>query len=247
MRFTSANGHLGDQVWHAQMLRRIGGKHEFYMPPAYMPEIAECLEGTEIEVKDIVYSPADALSTWIACGRFHLKGLDWQNQTDLVDYLMKWGNNIARECGVTETVFRHRQEMLCDFPAIQKPIIAPEFDILIINANPGSAQCNGYCSREMNVLIGKLAAKQKVLCTNPTDADAPQIQTSICGIGNLSCRAKLIVAVSTGAAACIHNVFSEPRTMLFLSPIFLDYGRSNLSHHKDCAEMEASLKEEGWL
>lgn len=247
MRWTSANGHLGDQLWHAQILRRIGGKHEFYVPPAYMPEIAECLEGTEVEVKDIVFSPADALSTWIACGRFYSKGLDWHNQTDLVDYLMKWGNNIARECGVVPAPFLHRQQMLCDFPAIQRHVDAPEFDILIINAQPGSAQVVGFDNREMNALIAKLASKHKVLCTNPTDSGAPEIMTSICGIGNLSLRAKLIVAVSTGAAACIHNTFAEPNTMLLLDPIRLDYGRHNITHFANCREVESVLQIGGWL
>lgn len=247
MIYSSRNSRLGDCIWHAQILRKIGGEHTFYVPPAYLPEVSECLEGTEIAVKDIVFSPSDALSSWIACGRFHYKGLDWQNQTDLVEYLMKWGNNIARECGIDDAVFRHRQEMLCDFPAIQRHVEAPDFDILIINAQPGSAQCNGFDNREMNQLIAKLAEKHKVLCTNPTDATTPEFRGTLCQIGNLSLRAKLIVAVSTGAAACIHNIFGEVRTMLFLDPIRLDFRRKNISHHKNCGEMEAALTKEGWL
>lgn len=245
--YTSANAHLGDCLWHANILRHIGGKHTFYAPSVYMPELSECLEGTEIEVKDILHSPADALSTWIACGRFESQGVRYDNQTDLVAYLLQWANAIGRECGEPKTLFRQRQDMLCTFPAIQRDVDAPAFDVLVVNAQPLSGQCPQFDNAELNALIERLATKHRVLCTNPNTAGAPTIQISICGIGNLANRAKIVVAVSTGASACAHNIFGEPRTLLLLAPIVLDYGRTNLSHFNNVSEVTEQLKAEGWL
>lgn len=247
MIYTSANGHLGDAVWSAIAFRKIGGQHTFYVPFHYIGCITECLEGTEIEVKEISTAPPDALSTWIACGRYEGSGVRYNHQTDLVAYLLQWSNAMARECGVAKTLFQQRQDMLCDFPAIQRDVEAPEFDVLVVNAQPLSGQCPQFDNREMTTLIAQLAEKHKVLCTNPVELDVPRIDTGICGIGNLANRAKLVVAVSTGASACIHNVFAEPRTMLLLSPIVLDYGRKNMSHFNNCREVEIALRLEGWL
>jgi hypothetical protein len=247
MIYTNANGHLGDAVWHAIILRKIGGHHTFYVPQPYMRCINECLEGTDIEVKDMAGAPADALSAWIACGRFESHGVRYQHQTDIVHYLLQWANAIGRECGEPRTLFQQRQDMLCRFPAIQRDIEAPEFDVLVVNAQPLSGQCPQFDNREMNTLIVMLAEKHKVLCTNTVEVDAPVIDTSICGIGNLANRAKLVVAVSTGASACIHNKFAETRTMLLLAPIVLDYARSNMSHFNNCREVEIALRLEGWL
>lgn len=247
MIYATCNAHLGDAVWAAIMLRHIGGQHTFYMPRPYMRCISECLEGTEVEVKDMADAPPDARSTWIACGRYEGSGVRYNHQTDLVEFLMQFGNAMARENGIAQTMFRLRQDMLCPFPAIQRDVEAPEFDILFVNAKPLSGQCPELKDAEMDALIWKLASKHKVLCTNPTDVDVPQIQTSICGIGNLANRAKLVVAVATGAAACVHNVFAETRTMLLLHPIVLNYGRTNLSHHRNCSDVEQQLVKEGWL
>lgn len=249
MIFTSANSHLGDSLWAAIALRRIGGQHTFHVPYPYLAEIMECLEGTNIRVRDIQEAPADALSTWIACGRYERSGVLWRNQTDIIDFLMQWANAMARECGVSETLFKYRQDMLCDFPAIQRDVEAPEFDVLVVNAAPLSGQAPGWDNGEMDVLIGWLARKHRVLCTNPTTAkDVPVFRGSIAAIGNLSTRAKAIVAVSTGASACVNNAWnSEIPKWIFLSPQFLNYGRSDIIHCENVEAAVKSLKTEGWL
>lgn len=248
MIYTSANSHLGDCTWMANILYRIGGEHDFYVPEPYMRCIAECLESTDTKVKDIVHSPREALSSWIACGRFDRQGVSYRNQVDLVEYLMQWGNAISRECGHPHAMFTQRQEILCSFPAIRREFEAPEFEILIVNCPPLSGQAPGWDQGEMDVLIGWLSKRHKVLCTNPTTIDVPVFTGSICAIGNLSCRAKLVIAVSSGGAACIHNEWNEsvPK-MIFLHPIVLNYGRGDIHHFANCAEMTKSLHSEGWL
>lgn len=235
MIYTSANSHLGDIAWFCHVARRLKGTHQYYVPVEYHWQVAEMLEGTQVELLDIKDAPPDALSTWIACGRFESQGVTYANQTDMVAYLMRWNNALLREAG-EDFQFTKREEMLFNFGAIRRNLCAPQFDILVINSPPLSGQCHEWDQGQMDDLIHTLGNTGTVLCTNPCRY-APSISASICGIGNLSLRAKKIVAVASGAHWMIHSPWSQHiEKTLFLDPIRLDYGGGNIRHAKNVAE-----------
>lgn len=260
MIYTSANGHLGDTVWALHVICRIYGQHKFYCPREYHWQlfdiVADCKD-CNIELLPLEDAPKDALNTWIACGRFEHAGVRYENNIDMVDYLLRWSRAMMVEGDMPPT-FGNREDLLFDFPAICRNVVAPEFDVLVVNSPPLSGQCPGWDQGEMDGLIHDLAGighGRRVLCTNPTTADHFQligvrdynvntVSASLCNIGNLSLRAKLVVATASGAHWCIWNPWRTCPLYLFLSPQKLDYGQK-IPHAANVAEMREHLRE--WL
>lgn len=259
MIYTSANSHAGDICWALNVLTRIYGSHKFHCPVEYHWQLHELIEGTEIELLPLETAPPDALNTWIACGRFEHAGVRYANDIDMVDFLLRWSRAMMVEGGMPPT-FHEREDLLFRFPAILRNVVAPEFDILVVNSPPLSGQCPGWDQGEMSALITELGTKQhRVLATNSTEETytivwhegkattsgfVKTISASICNIGNLSLRAKLVVAVASGAHWMVHNPWRTAPLYLFLDPIRLNYGKE-IPHAANVGEMRELLKE--WL
>lgn len=254
MIYTSANSHIGDCCWALNVLTRIYGSHKFHCPVEYHWQlheiVVECLIGCEIELLPLETAPADALNTWIACGRFEHAGVRYENNVDMVDFLLRWSRAMMVEGGMPPT-FHEREDLLFRFPAIKRNVVAPELDILVINGAPRSGQCPGWDNEEMDELISDLGFAHKVVCTNCTTAANDDkegfittISASLCNIGNLSLRAKLIVAVASGAHWMVHNPWRTCPLYLFLDPIRLNYGKE-IPHAANVGEMRELLR--AWL
>lgn len=248
MIYTAANSHLGDCAWFCHVLRRIPGPHVYYVPVEYHWQIAECLEGCDVELRDVKDAPPDALNTWIACGRFECMGVRYENNIDIVDYLHRWDNALLFEAG-NALALKERKDLLFDFPAIRRNVVAPEFDVLVVNAAPRSGQCPKWSNHEMDDLIKLLSDRYKVVTTNNTTVEAVNtISASVCSIGNLALRAQFVVAVGTGPSWCIHSIWSgHIPSYVFLDPIRLDYGRTNLKHAASIPEMISLLESDKLL
>jgi hypothetical protein len=174
--------------------------------------------------------------------------LTWQNQSDVVDFLMKWSNLLCAENGIPPQ-FVNRQDMLADWPSIQRHAEAPEFDVLVVNALPLSGQIPRYENGEMNALIEELATKYQVLVTNDTPAKgAIPYRGTLSQIANLGLRAKFVVANATGPSWGLHNVWSqEIPTYMLIDPYVLDYGRPMTHDGLVTLGVRESLVAGGWL
>lgn len=248
MNYTTANSHLGDCAWLMIALRRIPGPHTVFCPTEYHPQLQDFCENRRIELQPLESAPADARNTWIGCGRFESKGVKWAGQQDIVGFLMQWSNCLCEENGI-QPQFLNRTDFLADCPQIARETDVPEFDALVINAQPRSGQIPRYDNAEMDALIERIATRHRVICTNPTTAvGANAVNKTMCEIGNLALRAQFIVANATGPSWGIHSVWSQNvRTYMLLDPLFIDYGRV-LPHHglvKDGVEQQ--LIQDGWL
>ncbi|MGB7195341.1 MAG: hypothetical protein WBD81_17945 [Collimonas pratensis] len=217
--WTLGPGHLGDAVWSLTALRHIDAPHTFYCPVEYHRNLEAICEDRDIKLMPMDQATADARCTWIGNMRFAHKGVAWAMQRDVLGFLCAWSSELALEAGQPKMFVKH--DLLCDWPAINRPVHdVPEFDALVINARPLSGQCPRWDEGEMDQLIAQIAVKNRVVCTNQTTASGPNITVvdkTISEIGSLSLRAQFIVAVSTGAAVCVHNVFDRTiPTFIFL-------------------------------
>jgi hypothetical protein len=248
MILQSGPSHLGDIVWCLTALRRIPGPHILFTPAEYQPQLLDLCEHRLIELAPLEQALPDAKCTWIGCGRFTAQGLTWRNDIDVVDFLMKWSNLMCVENGIAPQ-FIHRQDMLADWPAIQRHAEAPEFDVLVINALPLSGQIPRYDNVEMNALIEELAAKYRVIVTNPTPAKgAIPFSGTLSQIANLGLRSKFVVANATGPSWGLHNVWSQSiPTYLMVDPYKLDYSRPMPCHGLVRDGMRWQLQQDGWL
>lgn len=260
MIYTSANSHLGDICWHCQIMKWCGSGHTYYVPLEYHWQIHECLEGSDTRLLALEELKGDtdedhARNTWIACGRFE-PDVHYENNIDLVEYLTRWAEKIGAEANGCYTPYR-RRDLLTSFPAILRNVVAPEFDVLVINSPPRSGQCPGWNEIEMDGLIEKLiwagsnstkGIRHRVLCTNKNMANAEVISASLCNIGNLSLRAKLVVGVASGPIWGALNIWRTCPIYVFLDPIRLNYGPEHPVHHAvSVADMTEQLTRDGWL
>ncbi len=248
MNYTSANSHLGDIAWHCQIMQRIQPQcGRFIVPQEYFWQTQEMLEGCDVKAQtvDMPGTYAEAVSTWIACGRFEQNGVRYEHNIDLVEYLCHWADQIALENGSAHKF--ERADLLSSFPAILRNVAAPEFDVLVINSPPRSGQCPGWDQGEMDVLIEQINHKNKVICTNATDAGVSVISGSLCNIGNLSLRAKLVIGVASGPIWGALNIWRTCPIYLFLDPIKLDYGAGPIPAAASVDAMWDLLNKDGYL
>lgn len=248
MNFTATCSHLGDALWALIALRRIPGPHTFFCNSQYHAQLIDLCENRLIELAPTEQAPPDARNTWIGCQRFAAQGLTWQNQIDVIDFLMKWSNLLCQENGIPPQ-FVNRQDILADWPSIQRHAEAPEFDVLVVNALPLSGQIPRYENGEMNALIEELATKYRVLVTNDTPAKGSiPYRGTLSQIANLGLRAKFVVANATGPSWGLHNVWSQDiPTYMLVDPYILDYGRPMTHDGLVTLGVRASLVAGGWL
>lgn len=245
MIYSSRNSHLGDCAWHLQILQNVPGRHLYWVPEEYRWQLAECSP----DVCFLKHDPPEGLNTWIACGRFEGQGIRYEHNTDLIEYLVRWANAIAKEAGAPSVL--DRKDMLMSFPAIQRNVVAPDFDVLVINSPPRSGQCPRWDQGEMNELIYELADRYRLLVTNRNEEienDPSFISASLCNIGNLSLRAELVIGVASGPIWGALNIWRTCPIYVFLDPIKLDYGRDHpVNHAVSVADTREQLKRDGWL
>ena len=122
--------------------------------------------------------------------------------------------------------------------------------LFVINCHPLSGQCGRMKHSELDTLIAEIGDKHRTIVTNLTPAtNVRQVSLSVSKVGNLVKQAKFVVAVSSGASACLHSVFSQDvRKYLFLDdPLFLNYSGTPMPRHGLVSGMRAQLQADGFL
>ena len=150
-------------------------------------------------------------------------------------HLEAWFPLLCERIGV-ENPMRTAEDMLFDYPAIQTPIrdLVP-FDVLVINAPPGSGQFQAFDASKLEDLIDELEGKGlKVVASG---SGTPQPYFSATQIGQLSLHCDTILMVSTGPSWPTFNVWNKDSIKLRV--ILLDSERVNLaSNTRHCSEIE---------
>lgn len=201
-----------------------------------------------ITIDDVNVRPPDSIDTWIANAQFESKGVFYQYSGDIIALILNYFNHVGGLAGTASPLFTAKEQFLFDLP--HRGNSYPAFDVLVVNAQPTSGQVPGFDNAALNDLIGKLALRRSVVCTNPTTAlNAMTYCGSIRRIAELSMHCRLIVGVATGPIWATFNTQnrSVPRHIL-LAPQHLDYGPTvPITNHADVLGVEEALMKEGWL
>lgn len=247
MNFSTA-AHGGDCAWSLRMLMQLGGEHNFYCQPEYLDALREAMAHTHIQIHDISQRPADAIDTWIANAQFEDKGVFYQDQGDIMGFVLNYMNHVGGKCGTPAPLFTNREQFLFDVPPPTDRMA--HYDILVVNAQPCSGQVLGFDNAELNALIERLATRNSVICTNPTTAkNALVVNASLLRIAHLSQRCGCIIGIATGPLWLTFNRANRttPRHVL-LNPMHLDYGPTvPITNHLTVASIEQAMFKGGWL
>lgn len=252
----------GDVFWHALYLRALGGSHVFYCQEEHHHDLRDALEGRDVTLKPIQDHPEapDAIDAWI--GSDQVSGRSYFSAgcpNDIIGFLLDWFGALSEQIGAPR-VFNERADLLANYPALYRGqlvgCMSPIIDLLVINAEPQSAQCKEYVPAEMDALLQRLVdARDRagrhncIACTNPTPVQMPRIDGSLANIGYHSLFTKAIVAVATGPMWPTWNVANRmvPRYLL-LDPIRIDYGPgTTINHAANVSELTVQLERDGWL
>jgi len=135
-----------------------------------------------------------------------------------------------------ENPMRTPADMLFDYPALQMPVpdLVP-FDVLVINAPPGSGQFEAFNAAELDRIICELEFnKVKVVATG---SGFPKPHFSVTQIGQMSFHCHTILMVSTGPSWPTFNVWNKDSIKLRV--ILLDNERVNLAPNSvHCSRIE---------
>lgn len=240
--------HLGDCYWCCQMLSRVQDEEKtIYVKSEHVNALAGLF--SSITVLPVEQMPEGTPDGWIANGRFADKGVHWSCQEDIMGFVRQYMNGFAAEAGIAGA-FDQPESMLCgQFSMILEDVPVPAFDILAVNCDPTSGQCPGYSSSEFDGLLLQLRSRgHRVLCTNPTSA-SPWNNFTLREIGNLSIRAKTIIAVASGPMWPTWNIWNRNcDRYIFLDPMRLDFGVEGRVRHAGSAEqMRQQMVEDGLL
>jgi len=175
----------------------------------------------------------------------------WYEHPDRNDFakfhLEAWFPLVCERMEV-ENPMRTPADMLFDYPALQIPVpdLVP-FDVLVINAPPGSGQFQEFSSHEMDQIIDDLEEKGNRVVVSGSGTPNPFF--SVTQIGQMSLHCHTILMVSTGPSWPTWNVWNQDGIKLRV--ILLDNERVNLGantwHCSNVADARNVLKNAGLL
>lgn len=221
---THGRFHYGDNLLHLHFLRALVKRDPTltftHAVPGYeIPQLHEVIEDLpQIKLVDIDVTGRKGVDGWKNVDGF------WDSHSlknNFCAFYLNWFGVLATRMGLVSP-FSKPNDLLFDYPAIQKPVLNRHWDFLVINSRPGSGQLRAYESLfSFDPLIARIAAKHKrVACTQPTKVPGvictSEAGVSITGIGNLSLRCDNIFGVSTGPSWPTFNVWNKDTVKLRL-------------------------------
>lgn len=217
--FTHMTGHLGDNLWHLNYLRRQAQRypeHRFVHAARfdYLSQLVEVVcDLSNITLTSLDFKPKESLNAWINHEKFHDNHPQYG---DLVGVIIDRSRKISEEWGL-EMPFQTRKDFLFDYPALRFLKVLP-FDVLVINARPLSGQFKGYSEAGFEDLVQTLInnglsvvttsrSRLKVRCTQDDGL-------SVSLIGGMSLFCKCIIGVSSGPIWPTFNVWNQDSVKL---------------------------------
>jgi len=247
---------LGDNLIHLQFLRALAKAHpdhrfEHAGHVAYLGQMLELTHDLpNVELYPVEYVRPGSIDAWKNAGQFwerHPLANDWAN------FHLEFFRKLAGEMGLVSP-FTKPADLLHDYPALLKkePICTP-FDFLVVNSKPCSGQLTGYDSAQMDWLIGELAQKYTVVCTQKTRISGVTCTAdhgfSVTAIGSASLFCKHIVMVATGCAwptFNVHNLQSIQTRVILLENERVELAPNSV-HVESVTGAQRILKEKGLL
>ena len=229
----------GDLFWSIQFLRNLEGQHNLYCRPDFSDFLAEYVAGTNITLLPIEGHPDTCIDLWIGSGSNEFNWYSHHCPKDLMGFLVEFYGHICDRLGVKRVITNRRQLLAT---GIEPHLDTPSFDILMIDADPQSSQCEKYAPDEMVALVAKLRQRYTVQTVKGQGL-------TLMDIGRLSHRAKVIAGVATGPMwMCLNeDTIWRPR-MLVLDQAYLDYKWGTpIQHFADVAELEMGFHAMDWL
>ena len=245
---TYCEWHLGDNLIHANWLRRVAARapSERFVHAAraeYLQQLREVVEDLpNIELVSLNDRPP-SVNVWKnRRGDFY----DHPLRDDWVAYHLEFFAGLARDLGV-ENPAAAPDDLLFDFPRLRAKEW-PKFDFLVINSIPMSGQFRGYDIAFFDIMIAELRKRGSVIVTGPSFAPGIASTLSYLGypltvadIGALSIGCKHIIGVPTGPIWTTFNVWNRDLPRI----LFLDREYINLTpgvvHVKSIGEAMAHL------
>lgn len=204
---------LGDNMAHVHFLRKLAQRHPerrfvHQAQAHYLPQLQEMAEDLpNLSLEPMRRVEAGAVDGWKNTERhWETHPLRDQYAAFFIDFF----RHLAGRMGL-ESPIEKPEDLLFDYPALQKPtpLDAP-FDFLVVNSTPLSGQLSDASG--MDALIAELAARYKVVVTQPTPVPGVVCTQdhglSVSGIGRLSTLCKHIVMISTGSSWGTFNVWN---------------------------------------
>jgi hypothetical protein len=247
--------HLGDNLVHLHFLRKVAlanPDRQFihYAQNQYARQLRPVIADIpNIKLDDFGYMlPSDSINAWRGDRRFWYES---PIRNDFVRFHFEsWFPYLCDRMEVENPMHSCPRDMLFDYPAIRHPINGSfplPFDILVVNAPPGSGQFQEYDASKMSSVIDRLVKKGWAIFTTGTGIPHPFFSAT--EIGSLSLHCHTILMVSTGPSWPTFNVWNQDSVKNRI--ILLDNERVNLApntmHCSRIEEAEEVLKGAGLL
>lgn len=233
--------HLGDNLVHLHFLRKVAlaNPDRQFVHAAQWQYLSQLNDLTDdlpnLKLVSLDYAlPTNSIDSWRGAG-----GLWYQhpNRHDFIGFHLEWFDILAKKMGV-ENPIKQPWQMLFDYPHLREPIqeFIGGFDILVINAPPGSGQFQAYDRGvALSVLSAALcSAGHTVITTHSIDGTGArpvfvtsELRLSVTEIGRLSLRCHTILMVSTGPSWPTFNIWNQESVKRRI--ILIDWERLNFS------------------
>jgi hypothetical protein len=210
-----------------------------------------------IQLRPLTASPA-GVNAWKDRGRGSPTGGFWERhplKNNFCEFYLEWFRGLAGELGGVSP-FTKPEDLLFDYPAIQRPSLNRDLDFLILNSTAGSGQTKAcaapFC---FDPLIAKIARRhRRVICTSPTKVPGVICtldgRLSLTQIGSLSLRTETIFGTSSGPSWPTFNIWNKESVelrLLMLDKERLDGLSPNLVQTDSFTGAEKILQERGLL
>lgn len=211
--------HLGDCLFQIHYINKLLEKHpeitvSLYCNQDYHYQLNEFILFKEnVKLFNLNNIPNDSVDTWITRevpGKRQM--LEKLNNNGLYDvFYVSFFQGLSEVLGLSSPINNpvdmliHNQDLLIDNE------LSGELDYLFINSVPMSGQFRDYDNGRLNVVISELKNIGKIVTTAPNSCGAPctlDYKLTLMGIGNISLKAKNIIAINTSPTIACFNVFN---------------------------------------
>lgn len=211
--------HLGDNFAILRLLYHLAKLHpdhqfEFYAHLCHLPEFVPLVEDTpNLNLFDLERGiPEGAINGWKNAEDF------WAShplKNDYAAFTRRYYRRLTRKFGLQDAI----PDLLFDFPCLNEPTVTFEYDVMVVNSNPQSAQFLDYTHEDsLEPMICALREKgHRVFSTKfSPNANGTADFMRCAQIAQLANRIPIHIMVSTGPSWLTMNKWSQPKYRLIM-------------------------------
>lgn len=219
--------HLGDCLFQIHYINKLLEKHKninviFYCNEDYHYQLNEFIIFKEnTTLSPLTNIPSNAIDTWITRdvpGKKEM--LEKLNNDGLYDvFYVSFFQGLSEVLGLTSPINEPKDMLIHNKELLNNNSLSGDLDYLFINSTPMSGQFRDYDNNRLNSVIAELSKTGKIITTAPNSCGAPctlDYKLTLMGIGNLSIKAKKIIAINTSPTIACLNIFNIDNFEKFL-------------------------------